>query len=110
LEDNSTARFSLALEHSEFCGQLNYGGFRSSLIALIGNITQSLKDKKELRVFNAQQGSTAMIFGVTAVTVEGETRNIMVLAAEPGEQDDVTRLQLMYLDPEQFGGQQLAAQ
>ena len=104
LEDASTARFSLALEHSEFCGKLSFRGFRASVIALIGNITQALKDKKELRVFSAQQGSTAMIFGVTAVTVEAETRNIMVLAAEPGAQDDITRLQLMYLDPGQFGG------
>jgi hypothetical protein len=102
MEDKSNARFSLALEHSEFRGKLNYGAFRGSVTTLINNISQALTEEKELKVFNAQQEGGAMIFGVTALTVEDGEPNVMVLAAEPGTENELTKLQLMYLDPQQF--------
>lgn len=102
MEDKSQARFTLALEHSEYLGRLNFGAFRASVAALLGNISKALKEEKELKTFNAQQDSGAMIFGITAVTLEGGKPNVMVLAAHPGEQDETTKLQLMYLDPSQF--------
>ncbi|MDE0952355.1 MAG: hypothetical protein OSA45_13875 [Halioglobus sp.] len=106
LEDESTARFNVSLAHSEFQGKLNYSAFRSSLVTLIANISQALREERELRVFNAQNEGSAMIFGVTAVTKEGESANVMVLAADMGQQAGATTLQLMYLDPTQFSSQQ----
>jgi len=105
MEDKSTLRFNLSMDHSEFQGKLNYGAFRASLATLIANITQALQDEKEVPVFNADQTSTDMIFGVTAVTVEDEKPNVMVLGAELGAQDAATMLRLMYLDPQQFAAQ-----
>jgi hypothetical protein len=102
MEDNSTAAFRLSLAHDEFCGKLNYGAFRASILTLIGNISRVLREKQELRVFNALNGGAAMIFGITAVTVEDRQTNVMVLAADPGQDEDATTLQLMYLDPTQF--------
>lgn len=110
MEDKSQAHFTLALEHSEFRGRLNFGAFSASVKLLLANIAKAIEEDKPLRIFGAQDGSAegaqggAMIFGVTAVTVEDNTPNVMVLAADPSDADQ-TRLQLMYLDPAQFVSQ-----
>lgn len=102
MEDKSQARFTLALEHSEFCGRLNFGAFQASVKTLLSNIVKTINEKRELRVFNAQSENGAMIFGVTGVTMESDQANVMVLAAQPAQETQVTTLQLMYLDPGQF--------
>jgi len=102
MEDKSTSRFELSLDQSEFRGKLNYGAFRASLASLIANISQALRDEKEFSVFNAQEDTDTMIFGITAVTVERDTANVMVLGADLDGQGGATTLRLMYLDPEQF--------
>ena len=55
-------------------------------------------------MFNALNGGNAMIFGITAVTHEDDKANVMVLAADTGQEGGGTTLQLMYLNPEQFMG------
>jgi hypothetical protein len=108
MEDKSTVRFNLSLDKTEFKGKLNYGAFRASLVTLIGNISQALSDEKEVPVFSGSDGNSSMIFGVTAVTVERDEPNVMVLAADPAGQGDATMLRLMYLDSQQFAEQQTA--
>lgn len=105
MEDKSHARFTLALEYSEFCGRLNFGAFQASVKTLLSNIAKTVQEKGELRVFNAQEETGAMIFGITGVTIESEQPNVMVLAAQPGQDSEITTLQLMYLDPTQFTAQ-----
>lgn len=105
MEDKSQARFTLALEHSEFCGRLNFGAFQASVKTLLSNIVKNVKEKRELRVFNAQENTGAMIFGITGVTMESEQANVLVLAAQPAQDTQVTTLQLMYLDPKQFAAE-----
>lgn len=102
MEDNSTAAFQLSLSHSEFQGKLNFGAFRASVSALIHNIARALREQKDIKVFNALNGGSAMIFGITAVTVETAQTNVMVLAADSRKDGGATSLQLMYLDPTQF--------
>ncbi|NCF18671.1 MAG: hypothetical protein GWP63_10540 [Haliea sp.] len=102
MEDGSTSRFNLKLDHSEYRGKLNYGAFRASLATLIGNVTQALKDEREINVFNAQEDPGTMMFGITAVTLEDDTPNVMVLGAELGGGAGQAMLSLMYLDPSQF--------
>lgn len=109
LADDSIARFDVSLAHDEYRGNLNYAAFRASLTTLIGNISKALSEEKELRVFNASNGGSAMIFGITAVTHEDEKPNVMVLAADTGQGGGGTTLQLMYLDPEQFIASHAAA-
>ena len=104
LVDNSTAAFQLSLAHSEFQGRLNFGAFRASVTTLIANIAKALNEERELKVFNALNGGSAMIFGITAVTLEDNQRNVMVLAIDTPEAGDSTILQLMYLDATQFAG------
>jgi hypothetical protein len=110
LVDNSIATFQLSLSHSEFQGRFNFGAFRASVTALIANIAQALREERELKVFNALNGGSAMMFGITAVTLEGSQRNVMMLAADSSEDGEATILQLMYLDPTQFAGGSASAQ
>lgn len=109
MEDESTSRFKLALDHSEFKGRLNYGAFRASLATLITNITQALRDEREVNVFNAQDDASTMIFGVTAVTLDDDEPNVMVLGADLGSTVGEVMLRLMYLDPSQFIAQDTVA-
>jgi hypothetical protein len=102
MEDNSAAAFQLSLSHSEFQGRLNFGAFRASVGALLRNIARALREQKEIKVFNALNGGGAMIFGITAVTLESGQTNVMVLAADSRKDGGATSLQLMYLDPTQF--------
>ena len=102
MEDGSTSRFNLRFDHSEYQGKLNYGAFRASLATLIGNLSQALQDQREINVFSGNEETNSMIFGVTAVTVEEETPNVMVLGTELGNRAGEVMLSLMYLDPSQF--------
>jgi len=103
MEDRSTARFGLALDASEYRGRLNYGAFRAGLETLVGNLAAYLREDREVAVFDAREGGTGMVFGVSAVTVEEQQANVMVLGAESGAEH--TLLRLMYLDPDQFDQQ-----
>jgi hypothetical protein len=108
MEDDSTVRFNLSLDHSEFQGKLNYGAFRASLATLITNINEALREEKDFPVFNADDTDSNMSSGDTAVTVEEEKPKVMVLGADVGGQGAATMLRLMYLNPEQFAAQQAA--
>ncbi|MEM9255047.1 MAG: hypothetical protein AAGA91_06340 [Pseudomonadota bacterium] len=103
MEDDSVARFSLVLDHSEFKGRLNFTRFRDSLATLIANISVHLRDSgKTLPTFSAEHVNDQVIFGVTAVTVLEGVPNVLVLGAGAQRPDGVTLLQLLYLDPSQF--------
>lgn len=102
MENKSTVRFNISLDKSEFRGKLNYSAFRASLATLIGHIAQVLEDQREVNVFNAQDNPSTMIFGITAVTLEDDQPNVMVLGADTADQGNEVMLRLLYLDPSQF--------
>ncbi len=102
MEDKSTVPFHLALEHAEYCGKLSYGAFRSSVAVLINNIMQQLQEKKPVKVFTAAQNADNLVFGVTAVTVNDERPNVMMLGADVSGSNGAMLLRLSYFDPEQF--------
>ena len=101
LEDESAARFAVALDSSEYIGKLNFSGFRTSVEVLLANLVQALREERELPVFSSQDNNST-IFGVTGATALGKRANVMVLAVSPGPAGDIAQLQLMYLDPSQF--------
>ncbi len=102
MEDNSTVRFRILLDHSEFKGHLNFGAFKASLTTLVGNLSRALQEKKEITVFNVEHGPSSVMFGITAVTVEDDRPNVMVLGADVEGEAAAVTLRLMYLDPAQF--------
>ena len=113
MEDESTVRFSVALDHSEFQGHLNFGAFKVSVSTLLGNLAKALQEKKDVTVFNREGGGNSVLFGITGVTVERDLPNVMVLGTDVSEQPGAVTLRLMYLNPTQFadqnGGQDAAA-
>ena len=102
MEDKSLVRFDLTLDHSEYRGKLNYGGFRNSLGTLIANLSTALQKEQEITAFTAQDQPEMMMFGVTGVTVEDEQANVLVLGADVGKEQANVVLKLMYIDPAQF--------
>jgi hypothetical protein len=108
MEDDSTVRFRVALDHSEFRGRFNYGAFRASLTTLLANIARALREGKQVPTFAGSEGKETTIFGVAAVTVEEGTPSVMVLGADLGAPGSGVLLRLMYLDPAQFEQRQVA--
>jgi hypothetical protein len=102
MEDESTVRFSVNLDHSEFRGKLNFGAFRTSLGLLVSNLGQVLIDNKEFTVFSEETNPDVMIFGITAVTREADNTNVMVLGTDTSEGQPSVLLRLLYLDDSQF--------
>jgi len=102
MEDESTIRFSMVFDHSEFLGKLNFGAFKASVSILLGNLAKALREKKDIAIFNVEGSANSVLFGVTGVTVEGEQLNVMVLGCDVGEEAGAVTLRLMYLSPDQF--------
>ncbi|MFK8050596.1 MAG: hypothetical protein AB8B81_19390 [Halioglobus sp.] len=102
MEDKSTVRFDLCLDHSEYLGKINFGAFRASLKVLIASLGQTLEKKEPVKVFTEEANPNAMIFGVTGVTQEANQPNIMVLGANMSDDQPAVLLKLMYIDHEQF--------
>jgi hypothetical protein len=105
MEDESTLRFSVELDHSEFQGQLNFGAFKASLSNLLGNLARVLQEKKEVTVFSVEGGPDSVLFGITGVTVQDSRPNVMVLGSQLGGEAGAVTLRLMYLHPDQFNQQ-----
>ncbi|MBA6411926.1 hypothetical protein H2508_02225 [Parahaliea sp. F7430] len=113
MEDRSTVRFDLSLDYSEFPGKLNFGSFRNSLVALIAQLSESLRAEKDIAVFTAENDANVMIFGESGITTQDGEPSVLVLGAEVASGQPSVMLRLMYLDYRQFlaspEGQQSAA-
>ena len=109
MEDKSTVRFDITLDHSEYLGSINFGAFRSSVAVLIASLGENLKKEEQIKVFTEQDNPNAMIFGVTAVTQESKEPNIMVLGANMASGNPSVLLKLMYINHEQFTAAQETA-
>lgn len=102
MEDKSTVRFDLGLDAAAYRGKLTFSAFRSSLGLLINNIAETIKSAQEVKTFTQEQNPDSRLFGITAVTVDGEQPSVLVLGADTSGPAPVVRLNLMYLDPDQF--------
>ena len=105
MEDESTVKFRLSLDHSEFAGHLNFGAFRGGLGVLLGNLAGALRDKRDITVFSVDERPESVLFGITGVTVEDGRTSVMVLGADTHREPGLVTLRLMYLDPAQFARQ-----
>jgi hypothetical protein len=105
INEDTSLRFDLALDHSEFRGgRLNFTAFRNSLTVLVGTLSESLKKEAEVSVFT-EQTDGSMLFGVPGVTRDEEQVNVLMLGVDlrgPGS----VLLKLQYIDPDQFDGQE----
>lgn len=102
MEDRSILGVNLSLDHREYRGKLNFSAFRSSVGVLVANLGQALQEARDYPTFGDEGESGQVIFGITAVTMEDEQPNVMVLGTRANNTDASVTLQLMYLDPAQF--------
>ncbi|PLW82768.1 hypothetical protein CWI75_09355 [Kineobactrum sediminis] len=110
MEDKSQVRFDIALDHSEYPGKLNFGGFRASLAMLISQLSEALRAEQDIKVFTAEENPDVIIFGVTGVTYEDDQASVLVLGADSSESRGAIELRLQYLDPAQFAPQPAAGE
>lgn len=102
MEDGSEARFDVALDCSEYRGRLNFGAFRTGVGLLVANIAEALRADRPVRTFHAGDAADQVIFGISAVTVEGGEPSVLVLGADSRPTRASVLLQLQYLDASQF--------
>lgn len=100
LEDGSTVRFSVSMNTEEYRGQLNFSAFRNQLIMLIDTYAKFLKTEQEPRVMSDDSESQHVIFVPVISQMQG-VLNALVMAFEQRKDGEI-RLQLMFVDPEQF--------
>ena len=102
MEDSTVVQFDVSLDHSEYRGKLTFGAFRTGLGVLIAHIAEAVKKPEELRTFHNEQNPRAVLFGVTALTVENGETSVLALGADPSASQATVQLQLMYLPFDQF--------
>jgi hypothetical protein len=102
MEDESTVRFSVSLDHSEFRGKLNFSAFRASLSILISNLARAVQEKQNIPVFSVENNPDSVLFGITGITIEQEQANVLLLGTNVQGGAGAVTLRLMYFDPEQF--------
>ncbi|MDP4789877.1 MAG: hypothetical protein NWR64_07795 [Haliea sp.] len=105
MEDKSQVRFDVALDHSEYRGKLNFGGFRASLGLLVAQLSDALRAGTDIKVFSAQNNPDNVVFGLSAATDDEGDINVMVLGADSNATRGTIELRLQYLDPAQFAAQ-----
>lgn len=94
--DNSEMHCSLALDHSEYVGKLNFSGFRKNLAMMMLGIKERLENELPLNLMNSPTGE--ILFNIPGIVKGEESTNIMVcgLKQTSGSQ---AAIKLMYLDP-----------
>lgn len=102
LEDKSLVRFDAALDHARYRGTLNFRSFRAGLAQLIANAATTLAQSEGLRIYQSEENPREIIFGVLAVTSDGDQPSVLVLGANSSSEDASVLLQLSYLDADQF--------
>jgi hypothetical protein len=100
LEDGSVMRFSTELLMQEFRGKMNFSALRNQLQALCGELMASLQAETGPRIMSDESGSKHAIFRPVFSEIDGRL-NALLLAVDSQRRGEL-RLQLMYVDPEQF--------
>ena len=108
MQDESQVRLDLTLDHTEFRGALNFSLFRDSVLALISQISETLKNEEvslpTLRMMDesGQTTSERRLYGVPGVIAVEGVVNMLMMGATPSPSEPVVLIELMYINPEQF--------
>jgi hypothetical protein len=98
-ETRSGATFAcrLALDSSDYDGQLNFSAFRGALAAHLHQVSKALKEKAPLNLFSNDEGNVTIFHHPGIIQSDGRT-NILVSGLE--QQDAGTLcIKLLFLDP-----------
>ncbi len=100
VNEESSLRFALALDSSEYIGKLSFSPFKKHLQSLLGQIMLHLKDKKLPSLMSDESG-TRNLLKVAGHIPNDDKGNILMLtynSSMPG----IMILELQFFEPSQF--------
>ncbi len=101
IKDSLEVPLAVELDYSEFKGGgFSFPAFQAALQAMLNQIAQTLKAKKDLNLLTNQKTGGALVHQPGVIKI-GEQHNVLVIAIEPGGKDDIV-LRLMFVDPGQY--------
>ncbi|MGH1371377.1 MAG: hypothetical protein ACRBBW_05020 [Cellvibrionaceae bacterium] len=101
VQDSLEVPLAVELDYSEFKGGgFSFPAFQAALQAMLNQVAQTLKAKKDLNLLTNQKTGGALVHQPGVIKI-GEQHNVMVIAIEPGGKEDIV-LRLMFVDPDQY--------
>lgn len=101
VKDSLEVPLAVELDYSEFKGGgFSFPAFQAALQAMLNQVAQTLKAKKDLNLLTNQKTGGALVHQPGVIKI-GEQHNVMVIAIEPGGKEDIV-LRLMFVDPSQY--------
>ena len=97
--DNSELQCNLHLDHSQYVGKLNFGGFRKNLAMMMHAIRNRLDAGADLNVMRDSSGQ--VLFNIPGIVKQDDTVNILVCGLAQTNAAEA-RINLMFLDPEAY--------
>ena len=101
--DSGEVLCNLDLDHSQYCGDLNYGKFRKCLAMMLQGITVKLRDNtgdlSDLNILQSDSGE--LLFNIPGMVNSDEGINVLVCGLRQQGPGLVT-IRLMFLDPSQY--------
>ena len=90
----------LALDFSEFVGNLNYSAFRDALASHLNHVADRLQNEKGPNIFSSED-SGAMLFHIPGVVEVDNQPNFLVTGLQQTKPGELT-VKLMFLDPKNY--------
>jgi hypothetical protein len=109
-DDGGVIRVDCQLDSRAFVGGLNFSSFRDGVLALLSQLSDTLRAEQPLRTFSPlpeqdqplDADTPARLFAVGGLTTHDGNTNMLMLGVRPEADQPVLKLQLMYVDPTQF--------
>ncbi|WP_439134856.1 hypothetical protein [Pseudomaricurvus sp.] len=101
VQDSLEVPMSLELDYSEFKGGgFGFPVFEAVLKAMLNQIGQTIKAKKDLNILTNQATGGTLVHQPGVVKID-EQYNVLVVCIEPGKKEDII-FKLMFVDPDQY--------
>lgn len=105
-EGDETVQLNMTLDTSQYRGDLNYSRFRDSIVAILQDLVEILKEEGALRTFQEkgpdQQATNKLLIGARGPTVNGNDINVIMCTMTPSLNEPLILMELMYMDADQF--------
>ncbi len=105
-EGDETVQLNMSLDTSQYHGDLNYSRFRDSIVAILQNLVEILKEEGALRTFQEkgpdQQATNKLLIGARGPTVHGNDINVIMCTMTPSLNEPLILMELMYMNADQF--------
>ncbi len=105
-EGDETVQLNMNLDTSQYRGELNYSKFRDSIVALLQDLIEIMKEEGALKTYQeqsaSQQGTGKVLIGARGATVHANDLNVLMCTMAPSPNEPLILAGLMYMDADQF--------